>query len=201
MNLSLKREYFNDLASRWDQLPAPPGAAASVERFVEAAVDRSARLILDAGCGTGILLPPLRRLAPECRVVEMDVAEQMLAESRKKEASARIVQVCGDARRPPFASGAFDAVLCFGVLPHLAPIEEALRNLLACLRPGGLLSVGHLMGSEALNALHASLGPAVAGDRLPSSERLAALLTGLGAEVARREEAPDRYLVQARRQA
>lgn len=201
MSRNPKREYFNELARRWDQLPAPPGAASRIEGFVEAAVEPPARVILDAGCGTGILLPALGRAAPESRVVEMDVAEQMLAEGRRKRDSEKIARVCGDARRPPFAPGAFDLVLCFGVLPHLAPIEEALRVLLECLRPGGLLSVGHLMGSEALNALHASLDPVVAGDRLPSSECLAALLTSLGAEVARREEAPDRYLVQARKRA
>ncbi len=201
MNPNRKREYFNELAGRWDQLPAPPGASDRVERFVAAAAAPGARLILDAGCGTGILLPALLRAAPQSLVVEMDLAEKMLAEGRAKRDSARVARVCGDARLPPFAAGTFDLVLCFGVLPHLAPVEDALRTLLNCLRPGGLLSVGHLMGSEALNALHASLDPAVAEDRLPPAASLAATLEAMGADVARAEDAPGGYLVQARKRA
>lgn len=179
-------------------MPSPPDAAARVARFVQAALEPGARRILDAGCGTGILLPELRRLAPESTVVEMDVAEKMLAENRRKHRAATIAHVCADACRPPFP-GAFDAVLCFGVIPHLEPIEDALRVLLDCLRPGGLLSVGHLMGSGPLNALHATLSPVVAGDRLPAAEDMAKLLSAYGAEVVRQEDAPGGYLVQARK--
>ena len=109
--------------------------------------------------------------------------------------------MCADARYPPFRESSFDLVLCINALPHLAPIHETLRRLIACLRPGGLLSVGHLMGSEVLNAFHASLGGPVAEDLLPDACDLAGTLASLGVQVVCQEEDPGWYLVQARKPA
>jgi SAM-dependent methyltransferase len=196
----MKRTYFNELAPRWDDLPAPPDAPEKVARFAALAVPPDARRILDVGCGTGILVNHLRRSASGFdTLVEFDVAERMLALNRSRAEDPRIAHVCGDALHVPFGRGAFDAVLCFNALPHFDPLEPALRSMVECLRPGGVLAVGHLMGSGVLNAFHASLGGAVAHDRLPAAPELAGLLEQLGNEVVRRDEAPDWYLVQARR--
>ena len=54
----------------------------------------------------------------EC-VVEVDFAVEMLRENARKFADRRVSRVCADALRLPAASGAFDLVLCFGILPHL----------------------------------------------------------------------------------
>ncbi|HOL73271.1 MAG TPA: class I SAM-dependent methyltransferase [Bryobacteraceae bacterium] len=194
----MKRTYFNELAPRWDELPAPPDAPEKVAHFTALAVPPGASRILDVGCGTGILVEHLGR---NCAAftVELDMAERMLALNRARSNGPRFAHVCGDALHPPFAPGSFDAVLCFNVLPHFEPPERTLCSLVECLCPGGLLSVGHLMDSAALNAFHASLGGAVANDRLPPAPELAGLLESMGTEVIRSEEWEGWYLVQARR--
>ena len=201
MSLDQKRDYFNGLAAQWDQLPVPPDAPEKLARFVRLSVPADLTAILDAGCGTGLLLAPLMRSAPACRIVELDIAAHMLTRSRAKFPGERITHVCADARQLPFGPSTFDLVLCFNALPHMTPIETALGGLLGCLRPGGRLAVGHLMASEELNAFHASIGGVVAGDRLPSASYLAAVLSGLGAEVIRQEEEAGWYAVEARRRA
>jgi SAM-dependent methyltransferase len=201
MSLELKRTYFNELANRWDHMPAPPDAPEKVARFVRFAVPAAARLILDVGCGTGILRPHLGAVVAPTLLVELDLAELMLAENRAKGGQPDVAYVCGDAQRPPFRGGTFDAVLCFNALPHIPPLETTLRRLLDCLRPGGIFSVGHLMGSDTLNGFHASLGGPVREDHLPTAPRLAALCEEAGAEVFHQQEAPDWYLVQARKRA
>lgn len=198
MSLDPKREYFNRMAREWDQLPAPPDASQKVELFVRKAVRPAHHLILDVGCGTGILLGPLLESGcPGRRIVEMDMAEEMLLENRRKRAQQGIDWICADALDLPFAAGSFDAVLCFGVLPHLASLETVLAGLLRCLRKGGTLAVGHLMGSETLNAFHGSLAGPVNQDRLPSASALCGVLRRLGGAPLRAEEAADWYLVQA----
>jgi 2-polyprenyl-3-methyl-5-hydroxy-6-metoxy-1,4-benzoquinol methylase len=198
MTLCPKREYFNDLAVRWDCLPGPPNAEDKLKRFVSRAAPAAARRILDVGCGTGILVEPLGNTT--ARIVELDSAEQMLLQSRRKSSGRVQVQhVCADAGSLPFRSASFDAILCFNVLPHLEPLAGALECMIECLERGGVLSVGHLMGSGQLNAFHASLNGPVSGDRLPSAERLAGMLKGMGAGIVCAEEAPDWYFVQARK--
>jgi hypothetical protein len=67
--------------------------------------------------------------------------------------------------------------------------------MLELLRPGGRLAVGHLMSSRALNAMHASIGGAVADDRLPAASELASLCASLGARVLIAEENDHEYTV------
>jgi len=201
MAMNLKRRYFNELAPRWDALPAPLDATDKVRHFVERAVAPDARLVLDIGGGTGILLPVLlEKFGAAARLVELDLAENMLAESARKFSAPWVLRLCADARYLPLRAESADLILCFGVLPHLGEAGEALRGLMQVLRPGGALAVGHLMGSRELNALHASLDAAVAGDRLPSAGALAEIFHGLGATAIVAEEYPDWYFVRAEKQ-
>lgn len=200
MDVSEKRQYFNGLAPRWDGMPAPPEAPARVAQFVARAVRPDDRWILDVGCGTGVLLPALLEAAGgAARIVETDVAELMLAENRRKFPEGPVERVCAEALRLPFPDGFFDAVLCFGVLPHLGAAEHALPRLLSNVKPGGILAVGHLMDSATLNAFHAGLAGPVNRDRLPPAAALAETLRCLGAAVRAAEDAPGWYFVAAER--
>ena len=198
MATNQKRHYFNELARRWDELPSPSDATEKVRRFVDRAIRPGARRVLDVGGGTGILLLALlERCDPGAQLVELDLAESMLAESARKFSDSRVRRVCADARHLPLAPGSFDRVLCFGVLPHLGDAADALRGFFQVLRVGGVLAVGHLMGSRELNAFHQSLGEPVAGDVLPPAETLADVLHSLGAAEGVAEESPDWYFVRA----
>jgi ubiquinone/menaquinone biosynthesis C-methylase UbiE len=193
-----KRTYFSGLAERWDSLPAPPGAAGKVRRFLEKSLSGTARWVLDAGCGTGILLPDLLAMCPpETSIVEMDFAETMLFENVLKSADPRVSRICGDARHVPFAAGCLDLVLCFGVVPHLEDVPSALGELWRLLRAGGTFTVGHIMASRELNAFHRSLEGPVSGDELPPATVLAEMLAQLGARKTQAEEEPGWYFVRA----
>jgi 2-polyprenyl-3-methyl-5-hydroxy-6-metoxy-1,4-benzoquinol methylase len=191
----MTRRYFNELAPRWDSLPGPPDAPARVEEFLNRVAPRPGERILDAGAGTGILAPGLA--ARGCSFIEFDLAEQMLAEARRKYGNGPESYVCGDLMRLPFAAGAFDAVLCFNTLPHAKPIEEALKSLWACVAPSGRLAIGHMMDSRSLNDLHGSIGGAVARDNLPPPAVVGALLESFGAKLLDAGESSRHYLVLA----
>lgn len=197
MALEGKREYFNDLATRWDALPGPPDAAERVALFCRRACPREARRILDVGCGTGILVPHVRETAPGARLVELDFAIEMLRESARKRPGLDVLRICADALRLPFPDACFDVVLCFGILPHLGAPDPAVRELWRVLQPCGVLAVGHLMGSEQLNLRHQEIGGAVGHDELASTEELSSLLRGLDAKTVTAEDLPERYFVRA----
>lgn len=193
----MKRAWFEELAPRWDALPGQPETAARVESFLRKVVPVGCRRVVDAGAGTGVLVPALLRLPrPPELVVELDFALAMLGQNRRKHEGAGCVRwVCGDLSAPPLRRGVFDAVICFSALPHVEDKAHALRGLLELLRPGGRLAVGHLMSSTALNAMHASIGGAVAGDHLPPAEELAALCAAFGARTVLAVETEAEYTV------
>ena len=196
------RTYFNGLAPNWDSLPSMEGAAEKVRRYVAGSAVRAPRRVLDVGCGTGILLPSVLEQIPgvEC-VVELDFALEMLQQNSRKFPDQRVRRVCADVMRLPAAAGSFDLVLCFGILPHLEDGQAALTELLRVLRPGGVLSVGHLAGSRELNAFHGSLAGPVSHDVLPASDILARALTDSGAVQIHTEEDPGWYFVRAEKPA
>lgn len=193
---SHNRQFFNGLAATWDSLPGPSDANETAARFVERALEPGHSRILDVGCGTGILLPSLAaRWVSRPVIIELDIALEMLLQNRRKFGGAVASCVCASALAPPFPDGCFDAVLCFGVLPHLGGCQDALGRLLHRVRPGGVIAVGHLMDSATLNSFHAGLDRPVNRDVLPPADALADVLRGLGVRTVHAEESPGWYFV------
>jgi 2-polyprenyl-3-methyl-5-hydroxy-6-metoxy-1,4-benzoquinol methylase len=125
--------------------PQPPGASAvkadlSYFEFARpellALVPRSARKVLEIGCGAGRLGEALKARQP-AEVVGIEVVEAAAQVARE-----RLDQVfAGDveAMELPFAPASFDAVVCGDVLEHLRRPEELLRRVRGWLRPSGRL--------------------------------------------------------------
>jgi SAM-dependent methyltransferase len=82
-------------------------------------------LVLDLGCGNGI---PITRvlLSEGHRVVGLDSSSAMLA--RFKQNCPVAFAVRGIVQSCPFADGAFDAAVAWGVMFHLTP-EDAIRAI------------------------------------------------------------------------
>jgi ubiquinone/menaquinone biosynthesis C-methylase UbiE len=193
----MKQAWFDQLAPAWDSLPGQSETASRAKSFLEKVVPCGCRRLLDAGAGTGVLVEPLLRLPdPPLRIIELDFAPAMLAENRRKHGRrAQVEYVCADLSCPPFPAASLDCILVFSALPHVENQPAALSAMLELLRPGGRLAVGHLMSSRALNAMHASIGGAVADDRLPAASELASLCASLGARVLIAEENDHEYTV------
>lgn len=199
---SAKQAYFNQLAEAWDTFPSPEDTPDRLRRLAAGFSDApAAGWILDAGCGTGILLPVLLEAHPcPARVVELDFAQDMLRVNRSKNpARRRIRYLCGDVQKLPLRDASFDLAVCFGLFPHLTEPEAALREFLRVLKPGGILAIAHLMASSELNAFHATVNGPVCGDHLPPAHELASWLSALGATGIRAREEPGFYLVRAAR--
>jgi demethylmenaquinone methyltransferase/2-methoxy-6-polyprenyl-1,4-benzoquinol methylase len=195
-----KRIYFDELAPRWDQMPWPPDTVERVAWFCQRACPVDTGRVLDVGCGTGLLgKHVLATQDAGSTLVELDFAPSMLAEARRKIGDDRAVAVCADAVRLPFRASQFEAVLCFGILPHLGDPGVAVAELWRVVRPGGVLAVGHLLGSKQLNEKHRSIGGPVSDDMLVPAAQLATLLAELGATVVTADDRPDGYFVKASR--
>jgi SAM-dependent methyltransferase len=191
-----KRTYFNGLAGEWDSIPRPDDAQDRIERFCRRACPDDSKLVLDVGCGTGVLAPHLAELLrPDARLVELDYAVEMLRVGREKYSRNNIEYTCADILQPPFREASFDAVMCFAILPHLGDTKAALERLLRLLKPRGTLAVGHLMGSVQLNETHQNIGGPVGHDHLPSGAELESMLGELDAVGILAEDIPENYFV------
>jgi SAM-dependent methyltransferase len=91
------------------------------------------RDILEAGCGTGLLLREAAGFARSA--VGVDLSRGMLAAAHQR--GLRVVQ--GSLTDVPLPSGSVDLVYSMKVLPHVPPIREAVAELARVVRPGGHL--------------------------------------------------------------
>ncbi len=93
---------------------------------------------LDAGCGTGILLPDLLRRCD--RVYGVDLSPDMLRQARERAPWVSELKE-GDLEALPFPAGFFLTVVCRGSLHHAASRGEAIAQVYRVLAPGGLLAL------------------------------------------------------------
>jgi ubiquinone/menaquinone biosynthesis C-methylase UbiE len=96
--------------------------------------------ILEVGCGRGIALPVLERLCSPRRLVGLDIDPELLVEAAAnlREHGTRAQLVAADVRRMPFADGAFDVIVDFGTLYHIAKPQAASAEIARVLAPGGM---------------------------------------------------------------
>ncbi len=174
----------------------------ALERRVKT-TGRQALDVLDTGGGSGNFAVPLARLGHRVTVVDPSPNALFALERRAAEAGVadRVQGVQGDAHGlfDVAERGGYDAVLCHGVLEYVDDPAEGVRNAVAALRPGGVLSVlaaslggavlaralaGHF--TEAQQALDDPNGRWGTGDPMPrrfTADQLTALVEGAGLHV------------------
>jgi ubiquinone/menaquinone biosynthesis C-methylase UbiE len=89
--------------------------------------------ILEAGCGTGLLLAEAARVGRSA--IGLDLSRGML--SRARERGLTVVQ--GSLTHIPLPDASVDLVYSMKVLAHVPPIRQAVAELARVTRPGGHL--------------------------------------------------------------
>ncbi|MEV5971429.1 methyltransferase domain-containing protein [Streptomyces sp. NPDC051921] len=187
------REFFGARAAHWDaRFPddGPAYAAAVAELGL-----RPGDAVLDAGCGTGRALPPLRAaVGPSGTVIGADLTPEMLTEAAKAGRDEAGELVLADVARLPLRDGGLDAVFGAGLVSHLADPARDLRELARVTREDGRLALFHPIGRAALAARH---GRRLTGDDLRAEPNLRPLLAGSGWELTSYADEDDRFLALA----
>jgi ubiquinone/menaquinone biosynthesis C-methylase UbiE len=181
METEERRKFFDRHAASWDDRFKDKDEHARLSELVRSFGLAVGNSVLDVGTGTGILLPFLREaIGSKGRLAAIDFSFKMLrqAAERRKHAGATLLN--GSAESIPFRSGRFDSVTCFSAFPHFPNKEKALLDMVRVLRPGGRLTIAHLMSAEEVHQLHAQVGGPVAVDRLPDPAALRVLMKDAG---------------------
>ncbi|WP_091277989.1 methyltransferase domain-containing protein [Micromonospora haikouensis] len=154
---------YDDLADEWWR---PDGAFAMLHWLARARAalvppaTRPDALLVDLGCGAGLLAPHLA--GKGYRHVGVDLTRSALTQA----AAHGVAPVNGDATAVPLADGCADVVAAGELLEHVPDWRAAVAEAGRLLRPGGLLVLDTL-NDTALSRLVA----VEIGERLPTVPR------------------------------
>ena len=127
---------YDDLAGEWWR----PGGGFEILHWLAYArgalippADRAGAVLVDAGCGGGLLAPHVERLG--YRHVGVDLRRSGLEHS----AARGVTPVHGDVTALPLADGAADVVVAGEILEHVTDLPATVAELSRVLKPGGLV--------------------------------------------------------------
>ena len=198
MDKRVSRQYFNDLASTWDET-ARNNDPLKLQALVDKLELPASEWILDVGTGTGVFLPYISRsVNGGCQLVSMDFALNMVTIAKKKQAGQGTKFICAEIESVRFTKELFDAVVCYSTFPHFHDKPKALSNIYQCLKPGGSLYICHSASREHINQIHSKI-PDLKDHLIPDDDEMMGLLESAGFIQPEIESMVDYYLVRARK--
>lgn len=154
---------YDELAGEWWR---PDGAFAMLHWLAEARArlvppaDRPGAVLVDVGCGAGLLAPHLR--GKGYQHVGVDLTRSALEQA----GTHGVTPVAGDATALPLVDGAADVVAAGELLEHVPDLAGAVAEVCRILRPGGLLVLDTLNATVLSRVLAVSVA-----ERMPFAPR------------------------------
>ncbi len=150
-------QQYDDLAEEWWK---PEGAFAALHWLATARgrlippVTSPAAVLLDLGCGGGLLAPTVDGY----HHVGIDMVQSALAIAR----SHGVTGVRGDVRRLPFRDESADVVVAGELFEHLTDVETTIAEIVRVMRPGAVVVLDTINDTR-----WARLSLVTVGERLP----------------------------------
>jgi ubiquinone/menaquinone biosynthesis C-methylase UbiE len=111
------------------------------------------KVVLEVGCGTGLILQRLKRHCKDC--IGVDLSSGMLSKAKKRGFDC----IQADATSLPFRDESFDCVVCFKVLPHIPDAQSAIQEMTRVTKKGGVVAL-EFYNSQSLRYLVKRIKPA-----------------------------------------
>jgi demethylmenaquinone methyltransferase/2-methoxy-6-polyprenyl-1,4-benzoquinol methylase len=190
------KEYFDKTASTWDKKYVTPSLLSFLKKLIPQFELKVGQKVLDVGTGTGVLIPYLSKVVgTEGSVTAIDYSEKMVKICKKKYFHLKNVTVkVANINEYAFSPQFFDAVICFGVFPHLENKQKVLQKFNIILKNQGKLIISHALSSEEIKSHHKRTSEVVSHDMLPSRTKMTKLLNQSGFIDVRIKDKPGCYL-------
>jgi SAM-dependent methyltransferase len=135
-----------------------PEMARQLQRAVDLIMPRVKGTALDIGCGDGSKTEIIAKIAPNARLVAIDVAYNLTHQGKegKDPSVTNIEYIVADASYLPFRDDAFDLVFALATLHHVVALERCVNDIsrvckdeLVIMEPNKFSSQSLFLGSRA----------------------------------------------------
>lgn len=135
--------YTSSFGYQWQTYPRAQWGELSEQTFDrKTGFDRSqlkGKLVLDVGCGTGRFVDVASRSGARVVGIDLSNAAEVAARNLSDRPGVTIYQA--DVFHLPFKPESFDFIYSIGVLHHTPDCEQAFKNLVPLLKPGGQIAI------------------------------------------------------------
>jgi 2-polyprenyl-6-hydroxyphenyl methylase/3-demethylubiquinone-9 3-methyltransferase len=140
--VSIDNEYYEGMDELWWDPAGPAAILHAINRprvgfYLRALGDLGGRLVLDAGCGGGLVARELAAAGADVVGVDRSLGSLGVARRAVGGSMGWFAPAQGRLERLPFATGSFDAVVAADVLEHLPDLPAAVAELARVLAPAG----------------------------------------------------------------
>ena len=150
------RNFFNNLSSTWDE-----HNTCKIDIVFEVINLKENDVVLDVGCGTGILDKRINYIT-RSKVVGLDISDKMLEVAKKKNDIDDIIYI--NQSFYDYNEGGFDKIIIYNAYPHFVLLEEFKEALYRNLKKEGLFLICHSLSRERLNEHHKYLSKDISRD-------------------------------------
>lgn len=162
--------FFDSVAEDWDVKNNLDSEV--LEKITDISGASENKTVLDAGCGTGVLIPFfLKRKVGH--VTALDISEKMLRIAQRKYSDKRISFVCSNilSFNP---DEKFDCVMVHNAFPHFLSQRQSIEKLKELTDYGGTLTIAHSISRDAVLRCHENV-PEISVE-LPKAQTVADML-------------------------
>ncbi|MDR2425771.1 MAG: class I SAM-dependent methyltransferase [Endomicrobium sp.] len=172
----MKKEFFNTCADKW-RYPCEEKYKL-IEKHIIALLElKQTDIVLDACCGTGVLIPLLKGKCAE--IVALDYSINMLNKAEEINRSAA-VYVEASIENTYCADEEFDKIICHNAFPHIDDKQKAFNECFRILKQDGIFVISHDRNKEKINGYHKKCQHAVCNDVLPSNNKIIVFASNAG---------------------
>lgn len=169
-----EQQFFDQLAERWDELRDVNDS--KLAHLVEMIDINPGDRILDIGCGTGVLVPYIKKAVGDAgRITAVDFSVNMIAKAKEKHRGMKGVHFLAADIMDFHYDETFNKIICLNFFPHVRDKQAFLLKLRGMLAEDGCLVIMHDISRSAVNGIHEDCD-VVKNDRLPPGEKTAELL-------------------------
>lgn len=190
------REFFNDVAEKWDSMCNHP--AEKINYILDKVQLKPGDSVLDIGSGTGVMIPYIEdRVKHQGKVKALDIAENMISVSRRKNKYDNLSFHVGDFLEWDTCER-FDAIIAYSCYPHFKDKGMFFKKSLELLKENGSIVIAHVESKEKINDRHKDIEDKIVSDLLPQVDVLSEFVEQRGFETSYSEDNEDYYILIAK---
>ena len=184
--------FFNSLAEKWDSICCHPSE--KVNYVIDKMGLKNGDSILDIGSGTGVTIPYLeKRIGTNGKITALDIAEQMLEISKKKNIYDNL-----DFEVKDFfeynTSKKFNQILAYSCYPHFNDEKKFFKKAYSLLECKGKIVIAHIESKDAINSRHVEEENNIISLVLSDVEKMCELANAQGFKSIYKEDNKDYFI-------